>query len=331
MTGKTILIGLLMAAAASPAVAQVAIPSGDRRDIPVDVQASTAVVVNGRPMSPTQSNLYRYRGGSSAFPDTTQAPVITDPFTSPVRLLTELSNVFDPCNAPKSCPITANARAAAVVDFERGKLGVEAFGSRLVSPDPLNPSVYTANAQASALLRDTIYFDTADDLSELNFTLSIDMDGNVSGSSSQAFMEAYFYQILPQPRPNELRSSFNWSRTISNGVSSGSDPLGWTVNGSTYSTNIRLFGPDPVMNFDALLRASTAGGFVDFLHTASFDFVLPTDVSFTSASGTFLTGPSAAVPEPATWAMLILGFGLAGAALRRFPRPALAAMEVPTI
>ena len=32
-----------------------------------------------------------------------------------------------------------------------------------------------------------------------------------------------------------------------------------------------------------------------------------------------------AVPEPATWAMMITGFGLAGAALRRRPRSALAA------
>ena len=31
-----------------------------------------------------------------------------------------------------------------------------------------------------------------------------------------------------------------------------------------------------------------------------------------------------AVPEPATWALLLLGFGLAGAALRRRPSPAAA-------
>lgn len=33
---------------------------------------------------------------------------------------------------------------------------------------------------------------------------------------------------------------------------------------------------------------------------------------------------SSAVPEPATWAMMIMGFGLAGAALRRRPRLAVA-------
>jgi hypothetical protein len=41
---------------------------------------------------------------------------------------------------------------------------------------------------------------------------------------------------------------------------------------------------------------------------------LPPGVTYTSASGKFLTG---SVPEPATWAGLICGLGLTGAALRR--------------
>jgi len=36
-----------------------------------------------------------------------------------------------------------------------------------------------------------------------------------------------------------------------------------------------------------------------------------------SYSGTLAFAPSAAVPEPATWAMMIIGFGAAGAMLRR--------------
>ncbi|MFN3513494.1 MAG: FxDxF family PEP-CTERM protein [Phenylobacterium sp.] len=36
-----------------------------------------------------------------------------------------------------------------------------------------------------------------------------------------------------------------------------------------------------------------------------------------SYAGTLTFFPSAAIPEPATWAMMIAGFGLAGAALRR--------------
>lgn len=36
-----------------------------------------------------------------------------------------------------------------------------------------------------------------------------------------------------------------------------------------------------------------------------------------SVSATFVQGNGAAVPEPATWAMLLLGFGVVGAAMRR--------------
>ncbi len=40
--------------------------------------------------------------------------------------------------------------------------------------------------------------------------------------------------------------------------------------------------------------------------------------SFTAASvGTFGSGPASVVPEPATWAMMIIGFGLVGSAMRR--------------
>jgi len=39
----------------------------------------------------------------------------------------------------------------------------------------------------------------------------------------------------------------------------------------------------------------------------------------------YLTGPISAVPEPATWAMMITGFGLAGAAVRRRKALAVAA------
>ncbi len=58
----------------------------------------------------------------------------------------------------------------------------------------------------------------------------------------------------------------------------------------------------------------------DFGHTSAFRFgALPTGLSFTSASGVFLAGDPAivGVPEPASWALLIAGFGLVGATLRK--------------
>ena len=58
----------------------------------------------------------------------------------------------------------------------------------------------------------------------------------------------------------------------------------------------------------------------DFGHTGAISFgPLADGLSYSSASGAFLTAVNAApggVPEPATWAMMICGFGLAGSALR---------------
>jgi len=58
---------------------------------------------------------------------------------------------------------------------------------------------------------------------------------------------------------------------------------------------------------------------MDSLHTSTIGISPPAGGSFTSQSGQFLgfAQTPAAVPEPATWAMMILGLGLVGATMRR--------------
>ena len=95
---------------------------------------------------------------------------------------------------------------------------------------------------------------------------------------------------------------------------------------------VTLFGPGgslarTVLSSDGVVSPAQGG-----LESFSFDFAPFTATSATiSASGgdgnygiaeaQFLVGAATTpVPEPATWALMIIGFGLAGAALRRRQR-----------
>lgn len=62
-----------------------------------------------------------------------------------------------------------------------------------------------------------------------------------------------------------------------------------------------------------------SAGSANLMNTATIRFDLPTNVTMTSASGKFLSAAASnsAVPEPATWMTMILGFGVIGYALRR--------------
>jgi hypothetical protein len=68
------------------------------------------------------------------------------------------------------------------------------------------------------------------------------------------------------------------------------------------------------------MQCRVANTICDFANTSTFAFAsLPTGLSYTSDSGVLfsaLNQGAGAVPEPATWAMMLLGFGLLGAAQR---------------
>jgi hypothetical protein len=68
--------------------------------------------------------------------------------------------------------------------------------------------------------------------------------------------------------------------------------------------------------FDGLSLGCLDGVSCDWANTSSVSFDLPTNVTLTSASGDFLTA-AGGVPEPASWAMMIVGMGALGAGLRK--------------
>ncbi len=72
----------------------------------------------------------------------------------------------------------------------------------------------------------------------------------------------------------------------------------------------------PTIDFSSSLSVlDYAPAFIDFSNTSRVSLILPAGLTFTSASGVFLT--QAGVPEVGTWIMMIAGLGLTGAALRR--------------
>ena len=89
------------------------------------------------------------------------------------------------------------------------------------------------------------------------------------------------------------------------------------LNGAPVLTSSLLFAGSRTFNFDALLNAGQSVSF----------FVGPAGNSNNDSTGLFLrvTGLApvvGAVPEPSTWLMMILGFGLVGGTLRSRRRAA---------
>lgn len=132
------------------------------------------------------------------------------------------------------------------------------------------------------------------------------MFGRTGNSISSCFGEniycgdgsaPFFTTHLDQPDANGLISGFITTQLII--------PVG--------TTSLGIRG---ILNLDCRGGASCGFG-----HTGKFGFdALPDGLSFSSASGVFLTEANA-VPEPASWAMMIAGFGFVGAAMRRRHRP----------
>lgn len=103
--------------------------------------------------------------------------------------------------------------------------------------------------------------------------------------------------------------SFNWDGSnVTFWNSSGGNSFNWWVFQNVASPNLyHFFGWNSGNVNDAtsaaLYDSNTGGG-------ANGQLVGPVSVSVASPS-------TSAVPEPATWAMMLAGFGLAGAAMRR--------------
>lgn len=206
---------------------------------------------------------------------------------------------------------TVNTSAFAYADVASGKMGAR-FDTN-----------YIWGASATASISENIYF-------------------NVAGATSNTVTPISIYLHLDGDPGNasQVQYQFRATRDYPYALSKG----GISINPATLLTG-HIGNPDMIFaqgcyssgdpfNFDAvctfnihgasdwigLSQSISAGGYApghrlsaDFSHTAGIKIVVPEGVTWTSGSGAFLTS---GIPEPSTWAIMITGFGAAGAALR---------------
>ncbi|WP_293904832.1 PEPxxWA-CTERM sorting domain-containing protein [Phenylobacterium sp.] len=122
------------------------------------------------------------------------------------------------------------------------------------------------------------------------------------------------HTLLPIVNPFDFTTKVHSAVVSQLSAAPVSVPLGLTVS---YT---RTVNPGDVFDIAYELSALFSVGGIDASHTARIGFDTPDDVFLTAASGaTFghVPPPPSGVPEPASWALMIVGFGAAGAALRR--------------
>jgi len=210
------------------------------------------------------------------------------------------------------------ATASGYADLRTGKLGAGAFTTGVAT-------------DASASFRDrllvTIPGATAETLTPISFGIKLD---GIRGGSERNLTQMYIGYQFGTEGSNLGAYLYHTAGTQSgNSLESTCAISTVTEFGLRGTCAYFLKGSEAVVLINAVLRvqATNPGGigiaYSDYTNTSALSLRLPEGVTFVSESGFF--GTAASVPEPGTWAMMVLGFGAIGAVRRRLNRPRQAA------
>ncbi len=224
---------------------------------------------------------------------------------------------------------TSNIKA----DLSTASIHLSASDSSVTS-NGSSPTYPSGNTKVSGSLQDTLHFSVAGaNASTVTpitgiFTLEGSMiyTGANIDTPNTAYAEIYGalnFGGVPSrfDLVNDVDTGFATQVNYLDNYPSGI-PSTWTTN-ANHTVNISTFTYDLVGASEDVNVDLTIGNLLcdrgytcDFSNTAKFALSLPPGVTFTSDSGVFLTAPTGAVPESASWILMVLGVGLLGATLR---------------
>lgn len=242
-------------------------------------------------------------------------------------------------------PLQSRADAAASLSLGRvqaavGATGPNSFGNPFgIAQGRIADTVYFTNSTGSATALNLSY-------SYDGFMADSNGGGSLSGSAglrlencnvcSNALGQSITFAGDGSDANLNLVGQFNLLGTYNVQNALGTAGLDWTftpgskdgaaggVAGVFSTTLIIPTGTTTLGIYADLLLDCRGGSQCDFSHTGQFGFgPLADGLTFTSASGNFLTGagqPPSSVPEPASLALMTVGFAMVGVARRRAVR-----------
>lgn len=219
--------------------------------------------------------------------------------------VTGLTSAFDESTMTEGTMFgTATASSFASANLATGTVRAQAAGNSTIINGPYGAAI------ASAEIFDVLTFTIAGagPTTVTDITVNYDLDGSISFGSLAQHNESDSLFFGSAFTSFSSDSAQTWA--ASNFVSS--DPTNGVFQG-TYA----LVGSSVSLNVEMTLDLGCEDGCSeDFSNTSQIGLSLPSNVSFTSASGVFLTQ---SVPEPSSWAMMLMGglFTAAGVARRR--------------
>lgn len=198
---------------------------------------------------------------------------------------------------------------------------------RLTGPD----SGGSATGQTAGIMGDTLTFYEAEGT---EITFSFAFDGQIRAPAHVPGFENQQVGIFANLYVFDAAAGANWSNFTSlegalvaesmflNFVNPEEDLdeyINELMSGTVTVAGISSFEVFAGLSMFAALNNNPVTVELDFLSTGTFGIQAAPGVTYTSDSGVFLTAQSPAVPEPASWAMMLTGFGAVGYAIRRRP------------